>query len=1625
MIGNYPFLFWEGAIAPQIISGTAFMNDGVTPITSQFIHFVLNGVDLGATAQTDSMTGKFDITFASGTISFADDLLLYIGTGSNFGNLVIQATGSGGIPNANIYAQIVTAMNQTGRAMGNAQLLRALGSPPIAAAPFILYSVSGSDLTCTPSYDGSHNASFQTTLGTSYTLDGNITTTNTPVLFQGSATLASNSTLTAGSGNITMQAVGEADPVGNPSNLSVNTTGVVNIGAGATSLFVNQFNVLQSSSTLVQGPAAAKVISLSNTSGNIEFDGTVTVNNQGSGGSTSFTAAGSTTSVLFYGAGNLIVPVPTFNNTVSLGLGNSSSSGITFANGVTYSAGTTSTYGSVAVSSGVLDLATVVLQGNTAVSLTNTTQSGGNPMLGDVSGAHMLTINADPTTHVTIGDVNIGTLTLSTSGSTTVNTTTVINTLNTSGTASTQGPITFVGNVTVSTALSSTGSGYPIIFESGSTITPAVIFGNVGGGITFGSGTSSNITFTGGVNTVASGNTTIAGAATINSSGNITFGNVVGTGTAITNAGASGIITIASFPTPGGLNWSIPDCASATVTGSAMIHTLTTAIQPYDISFLGGGTVATNTTFLNTGIIEFGSSSASVMNFPLGVNTTSGSSTSLSGTLDTTNTTLTVGPLNLFANGTLNAGTSTVTMSSTVNSNVSGASFTVIGNTILPGGNITTKAGAVTLTGATSLNTVNVAIDTTGGGSALVGNSITTGSMAGTHDFSVNAGLSGYATIASINLPAHQFTITQSRSTTVAGALTVGTLNVQNTGISDTFNGLVTVTGSVVTVANPYKLIFNAGGTITPATTFINTAGIAFTSPSVPMTFTHGATYTADITTLNGVVQTTNPGSGLEFDTISLIGNSSLLTSVANGAITLDNIVRGTYDFTLSAGSGIITLKGVVGGVVPLSTLTMTSSNKIEVYNNITTADADVIFNGPALLHSLTITTGGGDLTFNGVINAQNTSTALVFTAGTGDITFVGAIGSANPYSLIASGANIFTSNNITTTGGPLTLLGDLILGANVVLNSNNGQITVGDVTGNSFMFSTNSGSGLTTINSILGASNFTIQNSGGVTIAGVVTVPIILIQNSSGIIAFNGPLTCVTDFITGADTYSLVFGNTTSLGTTSPGGLDLLNLGGVTFGSSLSPTITILGGAALTYNSGPTILSGYIVTTAGAVTLGGGGNPITLAANSSIVTNGAAINLSSAVNGDFALILNAGNFPITLSLPIGNLVPLSSLDVFANPIYVSANITTQGNTQTYHGPVVLLADVAFLDTAPNGGITFDAGISGNYNLSVSAGGPVVVIGAIDTSGSSGSAGGNVSIASTNSSITVGTMTTSGGNGATGGNAGAISLQPSLGYSSQNGVFMPNGIIQLGGPITALGGTGAPNGSNGTIGLSAAGRSQIMGIATISSTSSDVTINGGSLNIGPNECLTVFGNITLNLSNEVSFADMIALKAITVTAPNITCQLHGSGNILNSQGKAYKTLETHLFAVDPIQLIGDVSFVGSGFAAEILQLTTLTESQLLFGSAALNYDNSNPNSSEVIESNLVNSELLFRLAYCSPLDNLLLSSLCEEPDAEISMRFKLMFAKVSHILNDWKPTLQNGWGEEFSPVTASEEDEEE
>ena len=226
------------------------------------------------------------------------------------------------------------------------------------------------------------------------------------------------------------------------------------------------------------------------------------------------------------------------------------------------------------------------------------------------------------------------------------------------------------------------------------------------------------------------------------------------------------------------------------------------------------------------------------------------------------------------------------------------------------------------------------------------------------------------------------------------------------------------------------------------------------------------------------------------------------MTSTGSGAITLGSTVNGAQTLTVNT-AGATTFVGPVGGLTPLTSVTTDQPGTVTVASATTTGaqtynENTVTLNGTytttnspftagtaaaaiTLGGDTTVSTGAGDMLFNGAVNGAQSLTAN----STGTTTFNGAVGNLTPLTTLTTNAGGTTALN----GGSVTTTGTQTYGEAVTMN----QATTVTSTGGTVQF------------------NNTVTNSaGGASIT--VDAPTITLNAATTVATMNGNISFFTD---------------------------------------------------------------------------------------------------------------------------------------------------------------------------------------------------------------------------------------------------------------------------------------------------------------------------------------------------------------------------------------------------------------------------------------------------------------------------------------------------------------------------------
>jgi hypothetical protein len=225
--------------------------------------------------------------------------------------------------------------------------------------------------------------------------------------------------------------------------------------------------------------------------------------------------------------------------------------------------------------------------------------------------------------------------------------------------------------------------------------------------------------------TTAASTYALDGTIATSSGGTMTFNGATTLGNAATLNSGSGAITFGSTVTGSGQSLSLNSTAGSvgavTFNGAVTLNNLITSSNAFAVALLGSGTdtISSATTFNNTSGVTLGA--GNILNFTNGVTSTAGTTT-VNGTVNTTNSNIALATSTISGTSALNSGSGTIsfgTLTGTGNLTLTSSSPITVSNTINIGG-LTFAAG-----GADTINTTSI----TTSGNQVYNNALTLGSL--------------------------------------------------------------------------------------------------------------------------------------------------------------------------------------------------------------------------------------------------------------------------------------------------------------------------------------------------------------------------------------------------------------------------------------------------------------------------------------------------------------------------------------------------------------------------------------------------------------------------------------------------------------------------------------------------------------------------------------------------------------------------------------------------------------------------------------------------------------------------------------------------------------------------------
>ncbi len=486
----------------------------------------------------------------------------------------------------------------------------------------------------------------------------------------------------------------------------------------------------------------------------------------------------------------------------------------------------------------------------------------------------------------------------------------------------------------------------------------------------------------------------------------------------------------------------------------------------------------------------------------------------------------------------------------------------------------------------------------------------------------------------------------------------------------------------------------NVAGDWTNAGTFTATTGtVTFNGSAAQTIISNGASFN-NVTFNNSSVADPNinyTGALTIGGNVSL-SNTTRIASTNNTAITISGTINGINILSINSGSGAVTFGGIIGGSIPITSLTSSGSGAIAINTTaISTRDVagnNVSFTGAVILGgNLNITTdrttNDGTITFSSTINGANT---LTLDNGGGAVTFGGIIGGTTPISaLTVSGAGTIAinttgistrdvaSNNVSFTG-PVTL------GANLNITTDN-TTNDGTISFSSTVNSADATDRALTLAS--GAADISVSGAIGATFD---LASIAITSNDISLANIGGGAAGVT--------------GATSITSTDGGDTGVLTLSGTIYQTNAATYVGgSLGGISITGASAVFTTSADNITFTNTATLGD-------ISAVSVTTSGSGAGVGDITFGtirgtsDEDITLNASSANATVGL-IGDETAneINTIAITGATITLNGNIYTSdaaGNTVTLTGAAALAAGVNINtdETTNDGTISFSSTVN-------------------------------------------------------------------------------------------------------------------------------------------------------------------------------------------------------------------------------------------------------------------------------------------------------------------------------------------
>ena len=1166
--------------------------------------------------------------------------------------------------------------------------------------------------------------------GDNVTLAGNYETDDSLFQVTGTTTLATATTVSTGTGDITFTGT-----VNGPYALTAQSTAATLFSAA-----VGGSSALVSLATDAGGTVSLKSVT---TTGTQQYDDDATLNG-------SYTASDAAFGITTLAA----------TTTVSTGSG-----------AITFTGAVDGGYALVANSTGATTFVANVGDSTALASLT--TNAGGSVTLQSVTTKGTQQYGDDATLAGSYTTTNAA---FSVAGATT---------LAADATLSTgSGAITFTGTVDGGFAFVADSTSATLFSAAVGGTTPLVSLStNVGGTVILKSVTTTgfqqyddNATLHGSYTTTdanfgIAGTTTLAGATTVaTGAGDITFTAAVNGGHSLT-ANSTGD-TLFSAAVGGGAGTALASLATDFGGSTSLQSVKTSGIQQYgDNVTLAGSYITTNATF--------GVSGSTTLAATTTVSTGSESIT-FTGTVDgdfalAANSTGATVFAAAVGSGTALASLTTNAVGTTSLQSVATTGVQQYGDNVTLAGNYETDDSLFQVTGTTTLATATTVSTGTGDitftGTVNGPYALTAQSTAATLFSAAVGGSSALVSLATdaggtVSLKSVTTTGTQQYDddATLNGSYTAsdaafGITTLAATTTVSTGSGAITFTGAV---DGGYALVANSTG----ATTFVanvgdSTALASLTtnaggSVTLQSVTTKGTQQYGDDATLAGSYTTTNAAFSVAGAT-TLAADATL--STGSGAITFTGTVDGGFAFVADSTSAtlfsaavggttpLVSLSTNVGGTVILKSVTTTGFQQYDdnatLHGSYTTTDANFGIAGTTTLAgATTVATGAGDITFTAAVNGGHSLTAN----STGDTLFSAAVGggagtalaslatdfggSTSLQSVTTKGSQQYGDDTLlmgkyTTTDSAFSAIGMTTLAGDTTVSTGTGPITFTDTVDGSYALTGNS-TGATVFAAAVGSGTALASlttNAGGTTSLQSVTTTggqqYGDIASLSGTYATTDSAFSVvgTTLLLGDTTVSTLSGSITFTGTVDGTFALTANTSGATrFSSAAGGTLVL---SSLTTDALGTV-SLRSVATAGIQHYGD--DFTTLNGNYTTVNNDFTVDGTTTLAG--ATVISTGFVDVTdftvrvvlaatagqTSFPVADGYTVGAIDVYLNGDKLVDGIdftATDGTSITLTQAAVAEDVLEYFVVAIEqfAGITFTGTVDGGYSLTVNSSG--------------------------------------------------------------------------------------------------------------------------------------------------------------------------------------------------------------------------------------------------------------------------------------------------------------------------------